>query len=57
MKIVAGLNLNSIKPRVWDTASPYYLSDLDAVMVSYAEFHQNRTRYRRAIEGGIAHQS
>lgn len=53
MKIVAGLNLNSIKPRVWDTASPYYLSDLDAVMVSYAEFHQNRTRYRRAIEEGL----
>ena len=53
MKIVAGLNLNSIKPRVWDTDSPYYLSDLDAVMVSYAEFHQNRTRHRQAIEEGL----
>ena len=53
MKIVAGLNLNSIKPRVWDTASPYYLSDLDAVMVSYADFHQNQTRHHRAMEEGL----
>ena len=42
MKIVAGLNLTSIKPKVWDAASPYHLPKLGAVMVSYAEFHQSQ---------------
>ena len=53
MKIVAGLNLNNIEPRVWDATSPYYLHALDAVMVSYADFHQNRTRRHRAMEKGL----
>lgn len=53
MKIVAALNLNSIEPRVWDTVSDYHLSELDAVMVSYAYFHQNSTRRRRVMEEGL----
>ena len=53
MEIVAGLNLTSIKPKVWDTNSDYYLSQLDAVMVSYAQFHQSKTRRVRAMDMGL----
>lgn len=53
MEIVAGLNLVSIKPRVWDESSDYYLRQLDAVMVSYAEFHRSPTRRDRAIKDGL----
>jgi hypothetical protein len=40
MLLVAGLTLKNLKPRVWDVSSPYYLSNLQAVMVSYADFHR-----------------
>lgn len=53
MKIVAGLSLVNLKPQVWDTTLSYYLPELDTVMVSYADFHQNRTRHHRAIEEGL----
>ena len=53
MKIVAGLNLINIKPEVWDVASPYHLPDLQAVMVSYADFHQRPTLRHRAIAEGL----
>ena len=53
MEIVAGLNLTSIKPRVWEADSPYHLLKLNAVMVSYAEFHQSPTRRERAMEDGL----
>ena len=53
MEIVAGLNLVNIKPKVWDKASDYYLPQLGAVMVSYAQFHQSSTFYRRALEEGL----
>ena len=53
MEIVAGLNLVSIKPKVWDKASDYYLPQLGAVMVSYAQFHQSPTFYRRALKEGL----
>lgn len=53
MLIVAGLNLGSLKPRVWDVESPHHLVGLRAVMVSYAEFFQKPARRRRAMEQGI----
>ena len=53
MKIVAALNLNSIEPRVWNAVSDYHLSELKAVMISYAYFHQNPTRRRRVMEEGV----
>lgn len=53
MKIVAGLNLNSIEPRVWDATSGYHLSGLDAVMVSYAYFYQSPRRCSLAMELGL----
>ena len=53
MQIVAGLNLVSIKPKVWDESSDYYLYQLGAVMVSYAEFHQSPTRRHRAMDKGL----
>ncbi len=53
MQIVAGLNLKGQKPRVWNPDSPYYLVDLKAVMVSYAEFNGKPIRRRRAMEQGL----
>lgn len=52
-KIVAGMTLKCFKPRVWDPASSYYLPDLEAIMVSYAEFHRMKTRRQKAMEQGL----
>lgn len=53
MLVVAGLSLKNLKPRVWDSASPNYLPNLAAIMVSYAEFH-NTARWRsQAMEQGL----
>ena len=53
MQVVAGINLKSIKPRVWDSNSPYYLPQLQAVMISYADFYKNAKRRREAMEKGL----
>ncbi len=54
MLLVAGLSIKNLRPRVWDPASSYYLPQLRAVMVSYAEFHlrQGGAR-RRAMDVGL----
>jgi 7-cyano-7-deazaguanine tRNA-ribosyltransferase len=51
--IVAGLSLKNLEPRVWDSASPFYLPSLSAVMVSYAEFHQMAARRAAAMRMGL----
>jgi 7-cyano-7-deazaguanine tRNA-ribosyltransferase len=53
VQIVAGLNLNNLQPKVFDVLSPYYLPNLQSVMVSYAEFDHSPTRHRRAMEEGL----
>lgn len=53
MEIIAGLSLKNLNPRVWDPASPYYLPNLCAVMVSYAELHQMPAQRRRAMADGL----
>ena len=54
MEIVVGLNLTSIKPRVWDVSdSTYHLPKINAVMVSYAQFHESPTRRERAMTKGL----
>ena len=53
MEIVAGITLRSIKPCVWDSKSPYYLSSLKALMISYADFHQMPARRRKAMDQGL----
>ena len=53
MLVVAGLSLKNLKPRVWDPASPYFLPRLEAVMVSYAEFHLQPARARAAANQGL----
>ncbi len=53
MEIVAGLSLKCLKPRVWDPQSEYYLSNLSAVMVSYADFHHLSAQRQRAMELGL----
>jgi 7-cyano-7-deazaguanine tRNA-ribosyltransferase len=51
--VVAGLSLKNLHPRVWDVASPYYLPDLQAVMVSYSDFHQMPAQKHRAMDKGL----
>jgi hypothetical protein len=53
VEVVAGLSLKNLKPSVWDPKSPYHLSELRAVMVSYADFHQMPARRRKAMEHGL----
>lgn len=53
MKIVAGISLKGIKPRVWDPDSPYHLPDLQAVMISYADFIKQPAKHRQAMEKGL----
>lgn len=53
MQIVAGISLKGIKPRVWDKTSPYYLPKLQAVMVSYAEFHHRPVLRRQVMAQGL----
>lgn len=53
MLIVAGLSLKNLQPRVWDPTSPYYLPSLQAVMVSYGEFHQMSAQMKKAKEVGL----
>jgi queuine/archaeosine tRNA-ribosyltransferase len=52
--VVAGWSLNNARPRVWDKTFPeYYLPNLQAIMVSYAEFHQKPARRQKAMEHGL----
>jgi hypothetical protein len=51
--VVAGLSLKNLQPRVWDTTSPYYLPNLQAVMVSYADFVRRPARRRAAMLAGL----
>jgi hypothetical protein len=53
VQIVAGISLKGIKPRVWDKTSEYYLPQLHAVMISYADFHKMPKRRREAMEKGL----
>ena len=53
MEIVAGISLKGIKPRVWDKTSEYFLPQLHAVMISYADFYTSPKRRREAMEKGI----
>jgi hypothetical protein len=53
LQIVAGTTLKSIEPRVWDESSPYYLSQLQAIMFTYADFHRMPAARRRAMEQGL----
>lgn len=53
MQVVTGLSLKNLKPAVWDPSSPYFIPALNAVMVSYADFHAMPARRRQAMEQGI----
>lgn len=53
LEIVAGLSLKNLKPAVWDKDSPYYLPELQAVMVSYADFHLMKYRRKLAMQQGL----
>ncbi len=53
MLIVAGFTLKCIEPRVWDKTSPYYLPDLKAVMIPYAEIYQMPWLRERMMREGI----
>lgn len=53
MQIAAGISLKGMNPRVWDRTSKYYLPQLQAVMISYADFHAMPKRRREAMEKGL----
>lgn len=53
MLIVAGTTLKQLEPRVWDPDSRYYLPNLRAVMVSFAEFGIAKTLREKAISEGL----
>lgn len=53
MQIVAGITLRSLNPRVWDANSEYYLPDLEALIISYADFHQQPQARTRAMSQGL----
>jgi tRNA-guanine family transglycosylase len=42
-----------MKPRVWDPQSEYYLPNLRAVMISYADLHRQPAQRRKAMERGL----
>jgi hypothetical protein len=53
MLVVAGLSLKNLKPHIWDVSSPYYLPNLKAVMLSYADFCRNPAAKKRAMDLGL----
>ena len=53
MEIVAGTTLSALKPHVWNSESEYYLPELTAIMVSYADFHRMPTRRHKAMKEGL----
>lgn len=53
MLVVAGLSLKNLRPRVWDPKSDYFLPDLRAVMVSYAEFVALPSKRMAAMDAGL----
>lgn len=53
MQVVAGLSLKNLAPRFWDPASPYYLPDATAMMVSYGDFARRPAQRRKAMELGL----
>ena len=53
MEIVAGITLKALRPCVWDPQAEYYMPELQAVMVSYADFHKMPSRRQKAIEQGL----
>lgn len=55
MLIVPGISLKNLNPRFWDKESEYYLPQVSALMVSYAEFHAMPAQRQRAMEEGIHH--
>jgi len=56
MEVVVGLSLSNLEPKVWHPNSSYYLPDVRAVMVSYAEFNKMPAKRKKAMEVGL-HQS
>jgi 7-cyano-7-deazaguanine tRNA-ribosyltransferase len=53
LRVVAGLSLRNLQPHVWDPQSPYYLPELRAVMVSFADFNRAPAQARRAMANGL----
>ena len=53
MQIVAGTTLSSLKPDVWNPDSEYYLPELTAIMISYADFHKKPALRRKAMDQGL----
>lgn len=55
MLVVAGTGLKNLNPRVWDPSSPYFLAEVRAIMISYADFFSAPTHRSKAMEQGLHH--
>ncbi|MBE9135616.1 hypothetical protein IQ254_00065 [Nodosilinea sp. LEGE 07088] len=53
MEIVAGITLKALRPCAWDPQADYYMPGLQAIMVSYADFHKMPSRRQKAMEHGL----
>lgn len=52
MLVVVGTQLDQT-PRFWDKSSEWYLPQVKAMMVSYADFHKSSAKRKAAMEKGI----
>jgi hypothetical protein len=53
VEVVVGLSLKNLKPNVWDPESEYYLEQVQAVMISYADLDDQPWHRRNAMENGL----
>ncbi len=52
MYLVAGFS-KSLQPKVWDPSSPYFIPELKAIMISYANFHGHPIRRSKVMDQGL----
>ena len=53
MHVVPGISLKNLEPRVSNPESPFFIPQVKALMVSYAELATCKSRMRRACETGL----
>lgn len=52
IRLVAGFS-GTLQPKIWDPNSSYFIPEVQAIMVSYANFHGHPIRRRKAMEQGL----
>lgn len=52
MLVIVGTQLDHA-PKFWDRSSEWYLPQVKAMMVSYADFHRSRAKRKQAMDKGL----